>query len=119
MNTSLANIDESPIKRIKLETNGRYRERKTTKIHKRIEKSIKAIASHCSIVDNEPTSSKQTNTDEAEMITQLKAKFVKTEKTTDKLQILTILPHSWNTSKLQRTFGITSRILQNSKEHLE
>ena len=115
LNESLATINESPIKRIKLETDFRYSDRKTYKIQKRIEETIQKISPHCTTTDKS-TSSKQLNSDETEMIAQLKAKFMKTEKRSEKLQILTILPHSWSTSKLKRTFGITNYMATQAKK---
>ena len=43
--------------------------------------------------------------DESEIIMQLKEKFQATIERSEEVQILTVLPRSWSTSKVQEEFG--------------
>ena len=54
--------------------------------------------------------------DESEIITQLKDKFQATTKRSEKVQILTVLPKSWTTRKVQDEFGASTYMVRKAKE---
>lgn len=54
-------------------------------------------------------------TDESEMLGQLKEKFHETKESSVKIQILTVLPKSWSTRRIEREFGVSHHISQKVK----
>ena len=54
--------------------------------------------------------------DGSEMIQQLKEKFQLTTQRCEQLQILTVLPKSWSSKKIQQEFGVTNYMARKSKE---
>ena len=56
------------------------------------------------LFNNDEPTAKQT--DESEIILQLKEKFKMTTKKSEQLQILTILPKSWTKKQIESEFGV-------------
>ena len=54
--------------------------------------------------------------DESEIIMQLKEKFQATIERSEKIQILTVLPRSWSTQKVQEEFGASNYMVRKAKE---
>ena len=54
--------------------------------------------------------------DESEIIQQLKEKFKTTTKTSEKLQILTVLPQSWTRKRIQSEFGVSDYMARKCKQ---
>ena len=54
--------------------------------------------------------------DKSELIMQLKEKFQATIEISDKVQILTVLPRSWITQKVQEEFGASNNMVCKAKE---
>ena len=55
-------------------------------------------------------------TDDSEMILQLKEKFQVTSSSSEKIQILTVLPKSWSLSKIQTEFGVSRYMAKKAKD---
>ena len=56
------------------------------------------------------------DSDESEMITQLKDKFENVTKGSDKVLVLTVLPKSWTIKKVQEKFGASNYMVRKAKE---
>ena len=56
------------------------------------------------------------DSDESEMITQLKGKFETATKRSDKVVVLTVLPKSWTIRKVQKAFGASNYMVRKAKE---
>ena len=54
--------------------------------------------------------------DESEIILQLKEKFQATTKTSEQLQILTVLPRSWTRKRIQSEFGVSDYMARKCKQ---
>ena len=54
--------------------------------------------------------------DESEMMPQLKEKFHSTSQNSMKVQILTILPKSWSIQKIQTEFGVSNFMARKAKQ---
>ena len=54
--------------------------------------------------------------DESEIIMQLKEKFQATNQRSEKVQILTVLPRSWSTRKVEQEFGVSNYMARKAKE---
>ena len=54
--------------------------------------------------------------DESEMILQLKEKFRETTKRSEQVQILTVLPRSWTRKRIQNEFGVSEYMARKSKQ---
>lgn len=75
---------------------------------------MKAISLNISIICDKLMQRKE-GADEEEIITQSKEKFNVCDKRSLKLQILTILPKSWNISKVQIEFETTNYMARQVK----
>ena len=53
------------------------------------------------------------------MIQQLKEKFQETEKRSEQVQVLTVLPKSWSVKKIQQEFGVSEYLVRQSKKLVE
>ena len=54
--------------------------------------------------------------DESEIIMQLKEKFQATNQRSEKVQILTVLPRSWSSQKVEQEFGVSNYMARKAKE---
>ena len=67
------------------------------------------------ILENKPDSNSH-ESDENEIISQLKEKFQATTQRSDQLQILTVLPKSWSKKRIQAEFGVSDYMARKSKQ---
>ncbi|KAL5468830.1 hypothetical protein EMCRGX_G029952 [Ephydatia muelleri] len=102
----LVNIGESPIDKRKIGHGKRYSEDKMRSIEGSIRKKLKLEPSKVEAEFNE-------------MIHSLKQKFDTSEKFSEKIQILTILPQSWTTRRMEAEFGASYHMAQLSKRLVE
>ena len=84
------------------------------KIKETVSEKIKMISP--SISHEESTSVEHQSSDETEIITQLKEKFAASEKRSQKVQILTLLPKSWSIQKIQAEFSTTTYMARQAKK---
>ena len=106
LNQSIQSFGESPICTKKL-----ISQSKIKKINNHIRKKLKM-----NIQDEEPHSKKsKEENDFMEILNQLKEKFHSTLMRSEKIQILTILPQSWSSNKIQTEFGATNYMVRCAK----
>ncbi|XP_038055996.1 uncharacterized protein LOC119727987, partial [Patiria miniata] len=103
VNQSLTIIGESPIKSKKKST-GSYIESKVKKIESTIKNRL------------ETATGKQFQDDECEMISQLKEKFHSLTRTSEQVQVLTVLPTSWSIHKITEEFGASNYMARKAKK---
>lgn len=106
LNNSLQSLGESPVKSKRLNERS-YPKKKLMKI----DNSLRLVLGVESEGENKPKMD-----DETEIISQLKNKFKNTTKKSEKIQILTILPESWSTRKVQEEFGATNFMVRKAKK---
>ena len=94
MNQYLEDAGKTPVTRKKLRSK-KYLDKKLDEVTEMVKK-----------VTIRDTDSVRT-TDESEMLEQLKEKFHETKESSVKIQILTVLPKSWSTRRIEREFGVS------------
>ena len=97
MNQYLEDVGKTPVKRKKLQSK-KYLDKKLDEVTEMLKK-----------VTIGDTDSVRT-TDESEMLGQLKEKFHATKESSVKIQILTGLPKSWSTRRIEREFSVSHHI---------
>ena len=107
LNESLSIIGESPVKKQRLEKGKYYKEEKVKKIQDNICSKLQIGSAPSTSKDHTTASASHVTNAGEEIVNQLKEKFNTTEKRSEKLQILTVLPKSWSRSKIQEEFKVT------------
>ena len=102
VNQCLSAIGETPIVKKKLQQ-VKYPKEKLKKISRAMKTKL--------LPERESSDS-----DESEMITQLKDKFDNVTKGSDKVLVLTVLPKSWTIKKVQEEFGASNYMVHKAKE---
>ena len=102
MNQYLEDVGKTPVTRKKLRSK-KYVDQKLDEVTEMVKK-----------VTIGDTDSVKT-TDESEMLEQLKEKFHETKESSMKIQILTVLPKSWSTRRIEREFGVSHHISRKVK----
>ena len=102
VNQCLNALGETPIIKKKLQQ-VKYPKEKMKKISRAMKKKL--------LPERESSDS-----DESEMITQLKDKFENATKRSDKVLVLTVLPKSWTIRKVQEEFGASNYMVRKAKE---
>ena len=102
VNQGLSIICKSPVVKHKLQQQ-HYPREKLTKIKSAFIKSM--VGSECDHYDS----------DESEMISQLKEKFHATTERSLKVQILRVLPMSWSIKKIQKEFKVSNYMARKAK----
>jgi len=116
LNESLSIIGESPVKKQKIETGIYYREIKAKKIQDKICSKLQVLTPPSTSNDHLTASASHiTISDGQEIVNQLKEKFNTTEKRSEKLQILTVLPKSWSRLKIQEEFKVSQYMARQAK----
>ena len=115
LNESLSLIGESPVKKQRLEKGIYYKEGKIKKIQDNICSKLELVsAPSTSKAHTAESASHFTSVDE-EIVNQLKEKYDTTEKRSEKLQILTVLPKSWSRSRIQEEFKVSQYMARQAK----
>lgn len=109
----ISGIGESPVKKQKLLQGIHYVEEKVHKINDAVRTKFQILSP--STAKEISKASSETIGQEEEMINQLKEKFRTTEKRSEKLQILTVLPKSWSRNKIQEEFNVTQYMARQAK----
>jgi len=105
LNTTLEAVGASPIKRKRFNEK-QYPKKKFQKVSDTLKSKIFHLSS--SETDNE--------TDNIDLLEELKEKFKTCTTKTRQLQFLTILPNSWSLSKIETEFGVTRHMARKAKE---
>lgn len=108
LNKSLELVGESPVKKKRLERSS-YARKKFEKIKTCIQENFLPDTSD---FQKESTESN----DQSEMLKQLKEKFSQTEKRSEKIMILTLLPSSWSQKKIQNEFAASDYMVRTAKK---
>ena len=88
-----------------------------TKDTKRIEHKMDRLTEAMKeLILEDPTDINPQESDESEIIMQLKVKFQATTKRSEQLQILTILPQSWTRKRIRAEFGVSDYMARKSKQ---
>jgi hypothetical protein len=111
LNKSLELIGESPIKKKKLGVPS-YGMKKLEKVKSSLEKQLIPDKSTCS--DDDINKDKKET--DSEIIEQLKVKFSQTKKRSEKVTILTVLPHSWSCKRIEDEFGVSNYMARTVKK---
>ena len=101
MNQCLSVIGETPIVKTKL-NQAKYPKEKLKKISMAMKKQL---------LPGRDSS----DSDESEMLTQLKDKFRATTDKSEKVMVLTVLPRSWTLRKVQEEFGASNYMVRKAK----
>lgn len=115
LNESLSIIGESPVKKQRLEKGKYYKEEKAKKIQDNICSKLQIGSAPSTSKDHTTASASHVTNADEEIVNQLKEKFNTTEKRSEKLQILTVLPKSWSRSKIQEEFKVTQYMARQAK----
>lgn len=115
LNKSLTVIGESPVKTTHLKRKHSYGQQKTEKIKNVFAKKLKILAPDWQ-VEQPSISEIKMNSDDSEIIAQLKEKFLMTKKRSEKIQILTILPQSWSIKRIEKEFHVTNYMAKQAKK---
>lgn len=99
LNKSLELIGESPIKKKKINVPS-YTTKKFDKIKLSLEKNLLPVSNQEVAITEQ--------LEESEIIQQLKVKFTKTTKRSEKMTILSVLPMSWSCQKIEHEFGVSN-----------
>ena len=102
MNQYLEDVGKTPVTRKKLRTK-KYLDKKLDEVTEMVKK--------VTIGDTDSVGT----TDECEMLEQLKEKFHATKESSVKIQILTVLPKSWSTRRIEREFSVSHHISRKVK----
>ena len=102
INQCLEEVGKTPVTRKKLRSK-KYLDKKLDEVTEMVKK--------VTIGDTDTVRS----TDESEMLEQLKEKFHATKESSMKIQILTVLPKSWSTRRIEREFGVSHHISRKVK----
>ena len=105
LNTSLELLGESPIQKKRL-SGDKYMKNKKTKIGEIVKKKLETTMGGLVIKFQD---------DGEEMIQQLKEKFESTEKKSEQIQVLTVLPKSWTIPKVQEEFNTSNYMVRKAK----
>ena len=106
LNESLAEIDVSPIEKRKLERSQSYGKEKGMKICEVVSKSLQSHTQQ-DIFKHDRAGE--------DMLQQLKRKFRSCSTTSEKIQVLTVLPQSWNRKKVREEFRTTDYMVRKAK----
>ena len=91
------------------------RKKKVKKIQDNICSKIQIGSAPSTSKDHTTASASHVTNAGEEIVNQLKEKFNTTEKRSEKLQILTVLPKSWSRSKIQEEFKVTQYMARQAK----
>lgn len=105
LNTSLTLIDETPVKKKRLNEK-KYPENKIKKITEAFRTKILGLSAEETV---------QAPNYDSEIISQLKEKFKSTTNKSVQMQILTTLPKSWTINQIEKEFGVTNFIARKAK----
>lgn len=110
INSSLATLSETPLKRYRLSQSSHYKKKKFKKVSVAVKRKIE-------LVSGAPFSSESDLDDktESEILQQLKEKFNETENRSEKLTILTILPQSWSRKMMMNSFKCSDYMARQAK----
>lgn len=118
LNSSLHMIEESPLVKRKINTRVNYVKDKVSRIHTSVKRKIELITGSAldeeELMEEEDSASSQT-----EIIDQLKEKFKLCMKTSEKVQILTVLPKSWSIRKIENEFETSNYLVRKAKRLVE
>ncbi|CAH0547109.1 unnamed protein product [Brassicogethes aeneus] len=90
---------------------------KRKKLSKEKVKKVKNIISTTFLKEQAQSSQEEGNYEhECEMIKQLKEKFAKTNKRSEKILVLSCLPQSWTRAKMQKEFGVSQYMARKVKK---
>ena len=103
LNMYLADVGETPYSLCKARSKS-YSRQKVQKITEALQRTV---------ITEAPVD------DGTEMIEQLKGKFQETDKRSERVQVLTVLPKSWSTKKIQLEFGASEYMARQSKKLVE
>lgn len=109
LNKSLELMGESPLKKKKFNLPS-YTTKKLNKIKVSLEKNLLPESRQEEVVELIEES------EEVEMLQQLKEKFASTTKRSEKMTILSILPKSWSCQKIEEEFGVTNYMARAAKK---
>ena len=88
-----------------------------TKDTKRIEHKMDRLTEAMKeLILEDSTDINPQESDESEIIVQLKEKFRATTERSEQLQILTVLPQSWTRKRIQAEFGVSDYMARKSKQ---
>lgn len=106
LNQYLSEVGETPVVKSKVQRGGtKYSKQKIERISSEIRKVV--IADGHDMLPSE--------TDEGEMLAQLKEKFRSATEKSDMVQILTVLPKSWSIKRVQNEFGAPDYMVRKAK----
>ena len=108
LNSSLQFAGVSPIKK------KRMKEKKYPK--EKIKNVMKVVKKKMLNVSSSESEENPIETSESEIIAQLKDKFNSSNRKSEKVQILTILPQSWSIRKIEEEFGATNYMVRKAKQ---
>ena len=111
VNESLQSIGESPGQAKRWRKRKRYPGEKLEKITDAFRKKLRMTPKQTEDEDFETKAR-----DFEEMIGQLKDKFSTSDSRSEKLQVLTVLPKSWQIQKIEREFKITNYMARSAKK---
>lgn len=109
LNESLTILGESPVVKRKACISLNYSKSKVRSVEAVVKRKLELISGNA-IEESEAEDSPDT-----EMIAQLKEKFRMSTKTSEKVQILTVLPRSWSIRKMSSSFKL--RIIWHGKQN--
>ena len=115
LNASLNIVGESPLSKWKLDHQDAYPATKLQQINTTVRKKLKLLAPEKSL---ETTSTAPSN-DYEEMMSQLKEKFLKMEKKSEKIKVLTVVPKSWSIRKVAEFFNTSYFMARRAKQLVE
>ena len=111
LNESLTIIGETPITKRKLEQN-KFINNKIRKIDSKVKQKLQYLSPDNLDINREHTE----NQDFQEMMTQLKDKFSNTDKRSEKVKVLTLVPGSWSIRKTAEEFETTYFMARTAKQ---
>lgn len=114
LNQSLGVLGESPVVKRKIDTQANYARKKVSSIQTSVKRKLQLITGK--VIEEDDS---LTNTDynpETEMIDQLKEKFQSSTKTSDKMQILSVLPKSWSIRRTEKEFKASNYLVRKAKK---
>ena len=113
LNESLTVLGESPVVKRKAGVSVKYSKNKVRSVESAVKRKLELITG-TAIEESEEEDSPDT-----EMIAQLKEKFRMSTKTSEKMQVLTVLPKSWSIRKTEHQFQATNYMVRKAKQLVE
>jgi len=118
LNSSLHMIGESPVVKRKINTRVKYVKDKVTRIQTSVKRKIELITGSA-LDEEERMEEEDCASSQTEIIDQLREKFKLCMKTSEKVQILTMLPKSWSIRKIENEFEASNYLVRKAKRLVE